>query len=207
MILSVLPPPPPPANSQSSEVQPKSLYDAVNACIDVHLSCPVLSEDCRKARDEDPKRSNSDSDLWQACIDSPPCSEKKVVFLKAKAACINFEIDHNKARKSCMEAKLACPPKAKGGCPAAKLVCNKTFREYPATKLLCPYSGNDCPAVTKLPCDKSDSTHAKSKKVCAADTTTKACRKAKIVFYDSQVQCLESHKSCIESELNGTTHP
>jgi hypothetical protein len=205
---------PPPTNSQSSEPNKtgvvKSYLEALNDCINIHMSCPVPSDECSKAKVEDPKRlSLNTTNLWQACIDSPPCSEKMEDFLKARLDCINFDIDLNKARKSCLEAKLACPPdEAKDGCPAAKLACDKADKKYRATSLTCPYSEIDCFEATNEPCSKAYKTGSEAEKVCSDDDKSwKACDEAALVFLDFQMQCFESHKSCVESELNGTTYP
>jgi hypothetical protein len=70
-------------------VTPKlaSISEYVNALFEIQLSsCPVSSEACRKAQEQDPKRLNTG--LWENCLNSElSCPEGKESFLKTHVDC------------------------------------------------------------------------------------------------------------------------
>jgi hypothetical protein len=194
----------PTTGSQSSEVQPKSLSAAANAFIDVHLSCPVLSKECRKAQAENPQRSNST--LWQTCINSPPCSEKRKTSLKAKLTCINSVIDHEESLRVCYnKTKQACH--GHYICPESKLVCDEASAKGYNNNLACHWI-DYCPE-SKSVCDEANRIYREKNKVCSkskswfwfAKSASKAhadCLESKLAYVGPVLSCLKAQKSCVE---------
>ena len=173
------------------------------------MSCPVRSEACRKAQDEDPKRLNSS--LWQACIYSPPSSEKDGDFRKAKLACVNSAIDYNKAYQYSCKAEAMCHDAGRN-CPLAQLVRAEVLKKQPLTSLNCNnYNSNSssCPEAD-LSWPKVELAFSEAKKVCSNTKINKkspnTCPKAWVEFYDFYLSFLVDLKSCRESEFNGTTN-
>jgi hypothetical protein len=214
-------PPPPTTNSQLSKPNKtgvlKPYLEALNDCINIHMSCPVHSEACRKAQDND--RNRIYSVYWQACLDSEICPEFKEDFHKAQLDCFASEVDYLVAEQACYEARLACPnPNLNfNDCPGSELVCGKYDSLKPKI------SSSDCPKYVPELSNPKYAEYSEVKKkykdandkvweVCHEEGADKDpnfpmnCWKARVEKVALNIPYTKAQKSCLESEFNGTTH-
>ncbi|MCA6072354.1 MAG: hypothetical protein LE178_02260 [Endomicrobium sp.] len=189
-------PPPPPV------VTPKlaSISEYVNALFEIQLSsCPVPSEACRKAQEQDPKRLNTG--LWKNCLNSElSCPEGKESFLKTHVDCFASELDYAKSYDSCLEAILTCD-NPDFNCPESKSACDEVWEKRPK-QFACPDVDVDsCANLKSCPKAYYLTSPSDSLKVCSGTGFTSICVDTMSINIGFWAHCREAHKVCLEARL------